>query len=36
MVKITLKLRAKIDIPNSGWKKGDIINIINNILDEQK
>jgi hypothetical protein len=34
MLKIYLKLRAKKDIGNTGWKEGEILEMVNNVFDE--
>lgn len=35
MLKVHLKLRASRDIEKTGWKKGDVLEMINNIFDTQ-
>lgn len=35
MLKIYLKLRATRDIKNSGWKKGDMMEMVNDVFDKQ-
>lgn len=34
MIKIYLKLRAKKDIPKSGWKEGEVCEVENNVFDK--
>ncbi len=35
MLKVYLKLRATKDIENTGWKKGDVLEMINDVFDKQ-
>lgn len=35
MLKVYLKLVATKDIEKSGWKKGDVTEIINDVFDKQ-
>ena len=35
MLKVYLKLRATKDIEKTGWKKGDVMEMINDVFDKQ-
>ena len=35
MLKVYLKLRATKDIENTGWKQGEILEMINDVFDKK-